>query len=340
MAVAALLSVPGVGRAQESARRATLTYERRARASRCSDEVSLRELVAARLGYEPFVEQAAIAVTVVMDGEGSALHAQIEVLDETRARRGRRNIASSDATCRELVEAVALAIALALDPRATTAAQRAPAMTAPRAPPRADVAVSSAPASVVSTPAPTPARRETMSRTPHREPRAVTATPLEIHVGAGGLVAFGTEPAVTAGGLVTVGLVGSRLSAWLEGRTNLASARLARDGTGVEAASSAASLLGCWRLGPAALCALGSLGVLSGRGRGVTAPRDDTTLHAAIGARTAVSVRVAGPLELRAFADLAFTLTPTTLRLDTQERWSTPFVAGALGAAAVMVLAP
>ncbi|MCC7537745.1 MAG: hypothetical protein IT379_16095 [Deltaproteobacteria bacterium] len=338
MLVAAL--VPRVAPATaQSPRRATLAYDRRAGASRCPDDVTLRELVAARLGYEPFVAEAGLAVSVVMDGEGGQLRAQIEVHDAPSSRRGRRSLASTDSTCRELVESVALAIALAIDPRATTASR--PSAVTPAPPPTSPVEpVRSAPAPVVSTPARPRGTRDSASRSARRPNADGDATPLAVHVGAGGLVALGTEPDVTVGALVLVGLVGARLSAWLEGRTDLASSRVARDGSGVEASLTAASLFGCYRLGPVELCGLGSLGVLSGRGRGIAVPRDDTSLHAALGTRAMVSVRVVGPLELRAFADLAFPLTPTTLRIDTQERWSTPVLAGAIGASAAMVIVP
>jgi hypothetical protein len=83
----------------------------------CPDEASFRELVAARLGWEPLVSEAE-RVMVVRFARASRLGARVRVTLRAASGEviGQRQIDGRIATCGELAESAALAVAAAIDP--------------------------------------------------------------------------------------------------------------------------------------------------------------------------------------------------------------------------------
>jgi hypothetical protein len=119
----ALVLLPAVGvSAPSSSRRhlaVSLHYQRRPGASSCPSETELRRQVKAILGYSPFVKNARTSLTCVLWGEAEAQHARVQLRDRrTRKLVGQRELSTSGRGCEELGSAVALAIALAVDPLA------------------------------------------------------------------------------------------------------------------------------------------------------------------------------------------------------------------------------
>jgi len=106
---------------------ARLVVERAADTDRCARpfaEPSLRSLVAARLGgRDPFVVAAAREARVRFSRSAARFVATI-VLTEPDGRQGERRLSDSD--CDQLVRAVALALALAVDPLALDAPAKPP----------------------------------------------------------------------------------------------------------------------------------------------------------------------------------------------------------------------
>src|SRR5438445_384015 len=96
--------------------RVSLRYERSGAAAACADEGGMRDAVAARLGYDPFVATADQQLTILLDRRGGEWQARIDLADAARGKRGARSLSSRDKTCDELVSAVSLAVALAIDP--------------------------------------------------------------------------------------------------------------------------------------------------------------------------------------------------------------------------------
>lgn len=112
--------------------RVSLKVSPRKGAHGCPSEKELQQKVAAILGYSPFRKQAPRRVTSVLSSSGSTLHARIELFDtHTHKRLGVRELSSTGPACEELGQAMALAIALAIDPLA----QPPPARPAASAPP-------------------------------------------------------------------------------------------------------------------------------------------------------------------------------------------------------------
>jgi hypothetical protein len=95
---------------------AKLSYVRKGAATICPDEPLMRQLVAARLGYDPFRDQSqrAIAVTITRDPKG--FRAVLELRDDTGKVVGTRTLSSTSSDCNELASAIALALTIAIDP--------------------------------------------------------------------------------------------------------------------------------------------------------------------------------------------------------------------------------
>lgn len=89
-----------------------LVYERATPEHACPDESALRQLVAARLGKDPFSPVAASVVTVKLSGAGPF---QSDVTLETPDSPPRRKTLNG-AACLELLQSTAVAVALAVDP--------------------------------------------------------------------------------------------------------------------------------------------------------------------------------------------------------------------------------
>jgi hypothetical protein len=72
--------------------------------------------VSSRIGYDPFFPYAARTVVLTMSGDETKLSARLELVDNEQV--NARELTTSGGSCVELVESAALAIAIAIDPRA------------------------------------------------------------------------------------------------------------------------------------------------------------------------------------------------------------------------------
>ncbi|MGO8971291.1 MAG: hypothetical protein ACLQDQ_17185 [Myxococcaceae bacterium] len=98
---------------------ASLDVTKRAGAHSCPSDKELRRAVSSILGYWPFDANARRRVSAVLSTEGGTFHARIQLRDaHTHKSLGVRVLAAPGPTCEELGSAMALAIALAIDPLA------------------------------------------------------------------------------------------------------------------------------------------------------------------------------------------------------------------------------
>ena len=105
--------LPGSALAGQSAR---LVYSRTAEAAACGAESGLRQAVARRLGYDPFVASSVNTVVAELRGEGDGLKARVYVIRDGNQAGGARELTSASRNCTELIAAVALAMSIAIDP--------------------------------------------------------------------------------------------------------------------------------------------------------------------------------------------------------------------------------
>ncbi|MGZ3479867.1 MAG: hypothetical protein ACXU81_05925, partial [Myxococcaceae bacterium] len=118
----------GSGVSRSAPHRVTFDYRRLAGAERCPDRAALEAQVTDILGQRPFAGRAPRAVRCTLRGAQNAIAAKVELVD-ARSHRvlGIRELSAPG--CDELGAAVALAIALAIDPLARPP-QRAPVAAA------------------------------------------------------------------------------------------------------------------------------------------------------------------------------------------------------------------
>ncbi|HXU02583.1 MAG TPA: hypothetical protein VN903_16575 [Polyangia bacterium] len=313
--------LPGVSVAAPP-RTAKLTYTRGAGASECPDVDVIRAGVAARLGYEPFDDSAALAVTTTVIRTGRTLEARIEIAGADGKSAAERKLVSRESDCQELASAIELAISIAIDPLAGSRPR--PAAPPPPSPPPPPPAPLPPQVIVVREPAAPPAL-------PPPAPRV----PIVFQVRLGGLGAVGSEPAAAVGGSVQASARRGSFSLGLEGRGDLASTTaLQLNGVAVgdmETSLLMGALVPCasrWVLEGCALLAVGSIRASS---HGLDMPQQVSAPFLAVGARVGVELPLGGILSAGVHADLLAPLTELVLRVNGQPVWTSPPISGALG---------
>ncbi len=315
---ACLIGLARVANAEPAPRTARLFYTG-ADLADCPDEGAIKNIVSARLGYDPFASDAEQIVTAVITREGKGLRGQVDLRDRAFAVRGSRVLTTDKIDCAELASSMALAISIAIDPLSLTR----PAPVAQRALMPIEVAEPE-PQAVAVPPPDVPVARA-------RPERVV------LRFGANASVAFGVTPGTSLAPGVFAGIGRGSVSLDLEGRAHLpsvvpATSASAPSGGSVSASLLIATLVPCFHVRIVMGCALAGIGSLSGTGRGVDVPSKDATLYANAGVRAGAEFPIFGPISARIYGDFLVPLIATNLALRGAEVWSTPSVTGALGA--------
>lgn len=287
---------------------ARLVYVRDKGAEDCPDENALRAAVAARLGYDPFFPYAKATLFAEITRDAGTFRARVKLVDEGNVVRGNREIEHKGAKCADLVDAMALTMSIAIDPRSLTGPVAVEPADAPPAtdepPPEQPTPQELEPPVVIADQKPAPAPAPRPGEGPH----------LDVH--ALGAMWLGAAPGAAGGGLVGFELRYRLFAAMLDARVDgTASTEVDQGGT-VSTRFAGAMLAPCF--GPEGLraCAVVGVGQLSASARGITTPRDDSSVHALLGARFGVAVPLAGPLHFRGQVDLLGALTPQVLRIN------------------------
>ncbi|MFZ5897011.1 MAG: hypothetical protein ACOY0T_38490 [Myxococcota bacterium] len=95
-----------------------LGWARAAGAEGCVEQQRLRQLVAARLGRDPFDADAERSIEGVVERRGGRFSLQLVVREADGVSLGERHLESAGEDCSELTEAAVLAVALTIDPNA------------------------------------------------------------------------------------------------------------------------------------------------------------------------------------------------------------------------------
>jgi hypothetical protein len=294
---------------------ASLTYAPDADIERCPTATELEDAVAARVGYDPFDGSTAGAdasrreVVVAVHRRAGGI---VGVLELRGPRPGIRELASPSGDCRELLDALAVAIAIGIDPASLT---RPPGEPPPPAP-------IPAPAPVVVAPAPSPDRVSE----PAKEP-------VDVRVGAGPVILFGELPATAAGIEIGIGARWKWLEPTVEGIATLPVSLSTSLGQ-VTASLIAAALVPCGHADVIFLCVGLTLGALRGEGDAVASPRRGSQLYSAASARGGAEVALSRTVWLRGYAEAVAPVTRIALQLAAQDVWRVPSVAARVGVAA------
>lgn len=286
---------------------ARLSYAVAPGLERCPDERELRDAIAARLGYDPFRTDAPREVAVRI---GKRAAGGIDgALDVTGPRPGHREIASPGGDCREVADALAVAAAIAIDPESLNG-PRPPDPEPPPPPPP---------------PPPEPIRTE-----PDRRPLVPATDPIVGRIAVAPEVILGELPAVGVGAVVSAGARWRWISGAIEGEATAPAEHLVEGGA-VTASLLTAALVPCGHHGIAFVCLVGRAGVMRAEGQGVARPARSSEPYGAMGARVGVEVPFpssSSTVSFLANAEVVAPLTRIALRLNGEDAWSAPGVAG------------
>jgi hypothetical protein len=305
LASLAAVCVVSIGSAQAHAAAPTkLDFHRAASAQECPAEAQLRAAVVARLGHDPFASEAHDALHVEITTDAGKLRGHFSL------ERGGREIGSqtleatgtpaehkaghASSICDELVDALALEVALVFEAADATEAKTA-----------AEPPAVSPPAIATAEPAPT---------------RAAAPSPLpwSLWGSAGGRASVGSWAEAAVAPQIGVearrGLFGLGLDLRVDVIPTLdvesARATLVRP---------SASLLPCahgrWIYG----CAVATLGATVVHGIDVASSREASSPYAALGGRAGLDLPLAARLHLLTFVEMVGVATPTTVRLDASD---------------------
>jgi hypothetical protein len=321
---------------------ARLVYSRTPDARQCPEETTLRDAVAKRLGYDPFVAVSARSMVVEIRGDGASLRARVYLVQSDNLAGGARELSSPLLDCKELAAAVALAISIAIDPGVVdrsppeTEAEPAPAPQETEAAPDDSSTAAPSPdpwgteSTAQSTPASSAVTDFPAKAKPAAAPRA--SAPVVWAIGAGGVAASGPEPSPVLGMSVVGSVRGNHWALGLAPRLDFASAATEAGVTGeAKMYSYGASLVPCYRRAPFLACYVLETAVLVSSARGVSVPHVNDSLWFAQGARLAYSAEVVPGLGIAIDVDGLWAPDRVGLRLDGNEVYTTPRFLARLG---------
>lgn len=320
--------------------RVALSYAVDARGAECPDEVSLRALVTAQLGYDPFEPLDAptapsapartrVSVRIASGPRGPGAHtpraaaAPLEaalIWTDDRGRwRGERTIAPAAGTpesrdCAALIRGVAFTLAVQLQlrepPHATEAdaTRTQPGPLAP--PPTAFVEVEPGP-----------------------EPRDSGALPARWLLSVGPALALGLTPDASVQGRLTLTVLFGRLSFDLGVQAGLPSEKRVVDAAAFRALPWLIAAHACTGRTALSLCGVGKFGQLRVQGVGVDAPEADDGFLVQAGLAVVLRRELGPRMYVLALAEILGTLSRWSVLLNDAEVWSTSRVAGAAAVA-------
>jgi len=324
VALAVLLGT-SAARATPTAR---LVYSRSTDAESCPDEPALRHAVAARVGYDPFFPYATRTVVATLTRRDGAFVATVDLVDERGIAHGARELRST-AGCSDLLDTVALTIAIAIDPQSLAGPAPAPASAPAPAPAPAPA---SAPA-----PAPAPALasaepdRDMPTPRPPTSPRSTT-----VEASAGAVASLGVAPGPAVGVALGADLRWRLFSLGVEGRVDAPASKAAQGGGEVSSWLTVGALVPCAYYGPLMACALLQGGSMQSSATGVPDTHPRQVAWWAAGGRIGVLLPLGADLHLRLRTDVVADLQPATLELDGGSVWPAPAVAASFGADALL----
>ncbi len=260
----------------------------------CPDESALRQLVAARLGTDPFVAEAAAIVTVKVQ-PGAPVQAEVSLENPGTPTR-RKTLTGGD--CTELMQSVAVTVALVVDPVLKR------------------VEPEPAPAGVEVKPAPAPPAPE------------APALQWGISVGASANIGLSTglQPTLRLEGRVRAPL----WSLGLEGRFAWpVTGRLAQGALTTSAVLGA--VVPCLHWKWLAGCGDFSAGALRLEGQALATARAASVFHASVGLRVVFTVPLGERFAVGAMAEGQVPLTRATALVGSERVWTVPPAGAGLG---------
>lgn len=308
----------------------------------CPDQGEFKAIVTGRLGYDPFREGVSRRVLVQVVPHGRSFEGHVEWRDAVAGWQGDRVLPSASDDCRDLVSAMAFALALQIQ-LLDAAAKPAAASPAPAAVVAKSPGAGPAPASddggnqAESPPAP-PGRGSPVEKPPvvaevvsAPASPAGAAPPTVIAVGVGGWAGLGMSSGMVAFGRVFGSIAWQPVSLELAAELGPPATIRRRDGAGVTHQELLASLAICGSLAGWAGCAVGKGGEIRISGQDVDFPATRTGPFLQAGLRLARLQQVWRGTFVAVKAEGLVTLTRPRVTLDQFAVWTSSRFAGTLG---------
>lgn len=304
-----------------------LDYFREAAGTRCPDEMELRRAIAARLGYDAFINWSPRRILVEV-GESSDHHllGTIRLVEGSGIVKSRSQLIAPRTDCIELVESIALTIALALDPEAVARRQSSPtpSLANPVAP---DTEEDSLPTgSSIAAPRSLPLRL-------HRsrfEVAAKRSTEPNLECNLGAASEYGFEPHAS---ILLHGGVMVQAGAFVGGLEIFGDLpqRDSYSGGSIRTHVFGGNILNGLRYGILSLHASLRVAAFWARGVDVTNPMERRLLHLAAGAQLQMGIPITTTWKILVDSNLHRNLTPLTFRLAGLPTWESPNFSYGLG---------
>ncbi len=291
---------------------ARFVYVRGLGAEACPDEDTMRAAVSARLGYDPFRVVAKTTLTAQISRENGVFHGHVKLVDESGQERGARSLESRSDDCKDLGEAMALSMSIALDPLSVLAPTTPkppdppPDPQPPEPPPKPEAPpiATRPPPPPIAPPPPAPPPKERAK--------------LGLSLGAHG--AFGVGPQAAFGLGLGAELVLGNVSVGVGGRLDVPSAADSPQGGKIRATLVGGEVVPCLRapLGSTTLfgCGVLLLAGVTAESTEVTAPRSQSTFFGAGGVRAGLDLAIVPRLHVRLAIDALGHFTPYGLAVN------------------------
>jgi hypothetical protein len=299
-----------------------LVYERGPGAESCPDESELTRAVQARLGEDRLAPGDGQGFRVEIQRGTDGFTARVTLIGAHESPWIRQFEGTDD--CAELVQAIALAMSLAINPEL--------ALEPTVSPPPGEREPESTPPE----PAPqTPAKEPPAPAEPARARRPAQGA--IVRWGFGALVhgAFGAEPEPALGLTLLARARRAELSLGIEGRFERALDRELSSGGSVETSLLAAAVSPCFHFEWFAGCGVGLVGSLRASSVDVPDQRSDAGVYAAVGGRAGVEARLSPSVALVGRFDALVRVVPVEALRNGQVIWTAPPVSAALGLGAL-----
>jgi hypothetical protein len=304
VAASVVLSLAPRAAASGPGPRARLRYARLAGAESCPAQPAFEAEVAAWLGYDPFSDSSPRSVVIDLSRDDSGLGAHLRLEDRAGRSLGERQISTASPDCRDLTQALVLAVALAVD----------------LLPNSRDVI---GPGELAATPSTSPAQPSATANVQRAQPPTTRAV-VTASLGGSLWLAAGPEPA--PGIVAGVDVRFDHFSIGLDAQADYPTHKAWPPGS-IGVSLLAAEVLPCYRLGIFGACVVLAIGAELGRGENLNQAEDEPLPYLGVGGRLLAEIPIGGPLAIRVQVDALATALGASYYVGTSDVWNTPPVA-------------
>lgn len=297
----------------------------------CPGAEQLEAAVVARLGYDPFVEDAPHHVSVLVSPKANSLEGRIEWHDADGQWAGDQSFSMASGDCVRLTRTMALALAVQIqllrDLRATAASDSEQTSDAKSSPKSAAEAPRAKPSNESTSPS---SSSESPDASAVRSTAKPGASPV-FALGLGAAVGFGMAPDPLVLGRIFGQLSWQRATIQLAVNASLPSTFRRADGAGVSEQLLLLSIAGCEAFGRWNACLVVDAGSVSLAGKDIDNPTATHLPFVDVGLRAGFNQPLGQRAFINAHADGLVVLTRWTANLDDVPVWTTPRFSAAVG---------